>query len=311
MCPLNQGAKLYDRPSNEPALTTATSAWMRLIAALALSAATIAPAVADDAPNGLIARAASPAANRAAGKIVVIAHRGAHREAPENTLASLEQAIEIGCDFVEIDVRRTKDGALVIMHDASINRMTNGKGKIEDLTLAEIRKFDVKSRHGAQWSGLKVPTFDEILDRAKGHMKIYVDHKQAPPAEVLAAINRHGMLHDVVVYGGVATLREYKRLAPDVWIMPGHPQSIAAIEALAHDLKPETLDGSILEWTQPQIEAAHRSGAQVWVDNRSNFDNEAGIKHAVELGVDAIQTDDPATVLRILKAMGLRGNRPR
>ncbi|HUE15645.1 MAG TPA: hypothetical protein VMR25_15870, partial [Planctomycetaceae bacterium] len=153
--------------------------------------------------------------------------------------------------------------------------------------------------------------FDEILDRAKGHMKIYVDHKQAPPAEVLAAINRHGMLHDVVVYGGVATLREYKRLAPDVWIMPGHPQSIAAIEALAHDLKPETLDGSILEWTQPQIEAAHRSGAQVWVDNRSNFDNEAGIKHAVELGVDAIQTDDPATVLRILKAMGLRGNRPR
>ncbi len=248
------------------------------------------------------------AAQHVAKKIVVIAHRGAHREAPENTLASLEKAIEIGCDYVELDVRRTKDGALVIMHDASINRMTNGKGKIEDLTLAEIRKFDVKSRHGAQWAGLKVPTFDEILDRAKGHMKIYVDHKQAPPAEVLAAINRHGMLHDVVVYGGVATLREYKRLAPDVWIMPGHPQSIAAIEALAHDLKPETLDGSILEWTQPQVEAAHRSGAQVWVDNRSNLDNEAGIKHAVELGVDAIQSDDPANVLRILKAMGLRGN---
>src|SRR5580704_18140510 len=97
-------------------------------------------------------------------KIVVIAHRGAHREAPENTLASLEKAIEIGCDYVELDVRRTKDGALVIMHDAGVNRMTNGKGKIEDLTLAEIRKLEIKSRHGKQWAGLKLPTFDEMLE---------------------------------------------------------------------------------------------------------------------------------------------------
>lgn len=270
------------------------------VAALAAAIAAIPQAVAGDSPRTV---------NRVAKKIVVIAHRGAHREAPENTLASLEQAIEIGCDFVELDVRRTKDGALVIMHDSSVNRMTNGKGRIADLTLAEIRKFEVKSRHGAKWAGLKVPTFDEMLERAKGHMKIYVDHKQAPPAEVLAAINRHGMRHDVVVYNGdVKTLREYKRLAPDVWIMPGHPKSIAAIEALAHDLKPETLDGSIDEWTQPQVEAAHRNGVQVWVDNRSQLDNEPGIKQAVELGVDAIQTDDPATVLRALKAMGLRGD---
>jgi glycerophosphoryl diester phosphodiesterase len=269
------------------------------VAALAAAIAAIPQAIAGDSPR---------TANRVAKKIVVIAHRGAHREAPENTLASLEQAIAIGCDYVELDVRRAKDGALVIMHDSSVNRMTNGKGKIADLTLTEIRNFEVKSRHGAKWAGLRVPTFDEMLERAKGHMKIYVDHKQAPPAEVLAAINRHGMLHDVVVYGGVETLREYKRLAPDVWIMPGHPKSIAAIEALAHDLKPETLDGSIVEWTQPQVEAAHRNGAQVWVDNRSQLDNEPGIKQAVELGVDAIQTDDPATVLRLLKAMGLHGD---
>jgi glycerophosphoryl diester phosphodiesterase len=247
------------------------------------------------------------AADRDTKKIVVIAHRGAHREAPENTLASLEKAIEIGCDYVELDVRRTKDGALVIMHDASVNRMTNGQGKIEDLTLAEIRRFEVKSRHGSRWAGLKVPTFDEMLEHAKGRMKIYVDHKNAPPAEVLAAIKKHDMLHDVVVYGRVATLREYKHLAADVWIMPDHPRSVAAIESLAHDLKPETLDGSIAVWTREQVEAAHRSGSQVWVDNRSDLDNEVGIKQAVALGVDAIQTDDPATVLRILKGMRLRG----
>jgi glycerophosphoryl diester phosphodiesterase len=272
-----------------------TKSWVVTLAAIAFAAIGFAPL------------ALAQAGQRAAKKIVVIAHRGAHREAPENTLASLEKAIEIGCDYVELDVRRTKDGALVIMHDASVNRMTNGKGKIEDLTLAEIRKLEIKGRHGKQWAGLKLPTFDEMLEHAKGRMKIYVDHKKAPPAEVLAAINKHGMLHEVVVYGSVGTLREYKRLAPDVWIMPGHPDSIEGIESLCRDLKPETLDGSIVEWTKSQVEAAHRNGAQVWVDNRSNLDNERGIKQAVELGVDAIQTDDPATVLRILKSMGLRG----
>ena len=106
--------------------------------------------------------------------------RGAPRT-PENTLASLEQAIEIGCDYVELDVRRTKDGVLVIMHDTSVNRMTNGKGKVARLTLAEIRQLEVKSRHGAKWAGWKMPTFDEMLERAKGHMKSMWTTKRPPP----------------------------------------------------------------------------------------------------------------------------------
>jgi glycerophosphoryl diester phosphodiesterase len=244
-----------------------------------------------------------------ARKIIVIAHRGAHLEAPENTLASLQKAIEIGCDYVEIDVRRTKDGALVIMHDAQVNRMTNGRGRIDQLTLAEIRKLDVKTRKGGRPSGQKVPTLDEILEHAKGRMRIYVDHKNAPPAQVLAAIEKYGMLHDVVVYGSVNTLREYKRLAPTVRIMPGHPDTIPEIEALAKDLKPETLDGNVSEWNREQVEAAHRAGVQVWVDSISDRYNEEAIKRAVEMGVDAIQTNQPAEVLRFLTTMGLRGER--
>jgi glycerophosphoryl diester phosphodiesterase len=241
----------------------------------------------------------------------VIAHRGAHRDAPENTLASLEQAIELGCDYVEIDVRRTKDGALVIMHDANVRRMTDGTGNIEELTLDQIRRLKVRSKRGSTVPVQQVPTLDEILSHAKGRMKIYVDHKKAPPAEVLAAIEKHGMLGDVVVYGSARTLREYKRLAPSVWIMPDHPGSVAGIEALVAGLKPETLDGSIVEWTREQVEAAHRAGAQVWVDNRSDLDNAAGIQRAVELGVDAIQTDNPAVVLQELTKLGLRGRVPK
>jgi len=236
--------------------------------------------------------------------IVVVAHRGAHKTVPENTLASLEKAIELGVDYVELDVRRTKDGVLVLLHDASVNRMTNGKGKIEDLTYDEIHKLNIRARTAT--AGQKIPTFDEFLEHAKGRMKLYVDHKKAPPSEVLALIEKHGMLKDVVVYGSIATLREYKRLAPTVWIMPGHPRSIEAMEALARDLKPETLDGAIKEWTAAEIEAAHRAGCQVWVDNMA-VDNPAGIKQTVEMGVDAIQTDDPELVLKLLREMGLHG----
>jgi glycerophosphoryl diester phosphodiesterase len=237
--------------------------------------------------------------------IVVIAHRGAHKSVPENTLASLEKAIELGCDYVELDVRRTKDGALVILHDATVNRMTNGKGKIEDLTLGQIQKLDILRGRPRIVSGHKIPTFDQMLEGAKGRIKLYVDHKKAPPGEVLALIEKHGMLNDVVVYGSVATLKEYKKLAPKIWIMPGHPRSIEAIETLAKDLKPETLDGSIKEWTAAEVVAAHRAGCQVWVDNQSGRDNAAGIKQAVEMGVDAIQTDDPDLVLNVLREMGL------
>jgi glycerophosphoryl diester phosphodiesterase len=236
--------------------------------------------------------------------ILVAAHRGAHKTAPENTLASLEKAIELGVDYVELDVRRTKDGVLVLMHDASVNRMTNGKGKIEDLTSAEISKLTVRARTATTPDGQRIPTFDEFLERAKGRMKLYVDHKKAPPSEVLALIEKHGMLKEVVVYGSAATLREYKKLAPKVWIMPGHPRSIEALEALARDLRPETLDGAIKDWTAAEVEAAHRAGCQVWVDNMA-VDNPAGIKQTVDMGVDAIQTDDPELVLRLLREMGL------
>ncbi len=239
--------------------------------------------------------------------IVVVAHRGAHKTVPENTLASLEKAIELGVDYVELDVRRTKDGVLVLMHDASVNRMTNGKGKIEDLTFDEIHSLNIRARTPTTPDGQKIPRFDEFLERAKGRMKLYVDHKKAPPAEVLALIEKHGMLKDVVVYGSVATLREYKRLAPTVWIMPGHPRSAEAIETLAKDLKPETLDGAIKDWTAADVKAAHRAGCQVWVDNNTALDNPAGIKQAVEMGVDAIQTDNPEIVLNVLREMGLHG----
>jgi glycerophosphoryl diester phosphodiesterase len=242
------------------------------------------------------------AADQAARRVIVIAHRGAHAQAPENSVAAIRKAAELGCDYVETDVRTTRDRQLVLMHDGAVDRTTTGKGRIEDMTLAEIRELRFKTAEPNE----KVPTFDEALAACKGRIKVYIDHKNAAVADVLAAVERHKMLADVVVYGSVETLREYKRLNPKVWIMPPHPGNAEDIKKLVADLKPETLDGNILEWKLEHVKAAHEAGAQVWVDNPDDRDTESGVRAAVELGVDALQTDHPERLIELLRSHKLR-----
>src|SRR5262245_36258077 len=104
--------------------------------------------------------------------IVVIAHRGAHEEFPENTLESFKRAIELGVDYVEVDVRLTKDGKLVLMHDSSVDRMTDGHGKVDQMTFDAIRKLHVKANKKEDKAEYKVPTFDEALETCRGKMKV-------------------------------------------------------------------------------------------------------------------------------------------
>lgn len=241
-------------------------------------------------------------AEQASKRVIVIAHRGAHHEAPENSLAAIRKAAELGCDYVELDVRTTRDNQLVLMHDGTVDRTTNGEGRVADKTLAEIRELSF----GTDWPSERVPTFDEALEACQGKLKVYIDHKDASPADVLVAVEKHKMLKEVVVYGSVEELREYKSLNPAVWIMPPHPGSAEEIDKLVTDLKPETLDGNILEWTVEQTKAAHEAGAQVWVDNPVIFDTEAGVLRAIELEVDAIQTDNPARLIELLRSHKLR-----
>lgn len=232
-------------------------------------------------------------------KIIVIAHRGVHDSSPENTLSAIQKAIDLGCDYVEVDVRRTRGGALVLMHDKKVDRTTDGKGEVKKLTLAEIRKFTVGKKD-------KVPTFEETLKFCRGKIKVYIDNKAAPPAEVIAAVERHQMIADVIVYGSVEELREFKKLNRKIWIMPSHPGSAEKIAQLCGDLKPETLDGHVRDWTAEQARAAHAAGAQIWVDNLGINDNETGFQKSINLGVDAIQTDHPAKLLKFLKREGYR-----
>ncbi len=114
------------------------------------------------------------------------------------------------------------------------------------------------------------------------------------------------MLDDVIVYSSLENLRAFKKLRPAIPIMPDHPSSVEKIEALARDLKPETLDGHFLKWNREQVAAAHRAGIEVWVDIMGPVDNDRGYAQALEMDVDALQTDEPERLISFLKKAGRR-----
>src|ERR1044071_6548268 len=100
--------------------------------------------------------------------VAVISHRGEHLQHPENTMPAYRAAVEADADFIETDVRTTSDGKLVIMHDASVDRCTNGQGEVAAMTFDEIRKLDAGAKVGGAFRGTMVPTFDEVLEFAHG-----------------------------------------------------------------------------------------------------------------------------------------------
>jgi len=136
-------------------------------------------------------------------QVVAISHRGEHLRNPENTIPAFEEAIRDGADFIEVDVRTTSDGKLVLSHDGKVDRRTNGRGEVSKMTFAEIRALDAGIKSGPQFAGTKVPTFDEALDLARGKIGIYVDVKQASAKDLVEHIGRHDMNEHVVIYAGL------------------------------------------------------------------------------------------------------------
>ncbi|MEA9795876.1 glycerophosphodiester phosphodiesterase family protein [Xanthomonas campestris pv. raphani] len=153
------------------------------------------------------------------GGIVVVAHRGCHAAAPdhgfndtapENSLAALQRCIAIGADVMETDVRRAADGTLVMLHDATVDRTTDGTGKLSELTLADLQKLRLRTDEGGAQAPLtdqRVVTLEQMLAAAKGHILLNLDVKDAIYVQVVDAVTRAGMQHQVIVKAeaGIAT----------------------------------------------------------------------------------------------------------
>jgi glycerophosphoryl diester phosphodiesterase len=105
---------------------------------------------------------------------ICIAHRGGRSLAPENTLAAIRAGLQSQTDFIEIDVHQTLDSVVVLSHDETLDRCTDGHGRIDKTSFAEIKKLDAGSWFGAQYAGEKVPTLEEALDLIHGHCRLWI-----------------------------------------------------------------------------------------------------------------------------------------
>jgi glycerophosphoryl diester phosphodiesterase len=237
-------------------------------------------------------------------RVAVIAHRGAAGLAPENTLAAYRQAIALGVDYIEIDVRMTRDRQFVALHDATVDRTTNGTGAIADLRLAEARRLDAGAKFGPRYRGERIPTLEEVLELCQGRVGIYLDHKAGPVWRLARTLRQHDMYRQVLVYAGLDQLRKWKRAAPVIPVMPSPGESCRTPDALHQFLlgfPAEVLDGGVEQWSADLVRAAHAGGAAVYVDCLGIADTEAGRRAALAMGVDGIQTDHPDQLLAELK----------
>lgn len=223
--------------------------------------------------------------------IAVIAHRGAHTAHPENTPAAYRAAIEMRADFVEVDVRVTRDGKLVIMHDSTVDRTTRGHGAVARMTWPELR-------------ALGVPTFDEVLRLARGRIGVYVDAKQCPAGDTAGAIDRRGMADHVVVIGDLPFLKEVAARNPRIKVMP-EAVSTANLGTVLRELHPRVIAFVVRDFRDDILAVAVRAKTDIFVTLLGSADKPATWQNAIDRGATGIETDRPAELLEYLRAKGL------
>jgi glycerophosphoryl diester phosphodiesterase len=238
-------------------------------------------------------------------QVVVISHRGEHLHHPENTLLAYQAAIDAGADYFEVDVRTTSDGKLVLSHDGSVARRTNGQGDIGKMTFDEVRALDAGIKSGPEFAGTKIPTFDEALDLARGKIGIYVDVKSASAKDLVTHIEEHGMSDHVVIYTGLSEGKEIQKLNPKLKIMP-EAGTVANAKHLVERLHPRVIAFDADDFTPDIIRVVKEANARIYVDRMGKTDAPAGWQSAIDAGADGIQTDRPAELVKYLREKGYK-----
>ncbi len=240
-------------------------------------------------------------------KMVVIAHRGDHTKVPENTLPAITNAIKSGADYVEIDLRTSKDGELVIHHDATVDRMTNGNGKLKDLTFAELRTLKVFDKSKGGKKTYTIPSFEEALAICRNKINIYLDFKDADVSATYKAIKEAGMEKQVAVYiNTIPQYREWRKQAPAMPLITSAIDEIKNKDQLAFFLSQATIEVLDNVFEKDMIATANENDVAVWLDVQSNGENEDNWRKMMELGIQGIQTDNPKALVQFLKKNKLR-----
>lgn len=243
------------------------------------------------------------------GKLLVCAHRANHLEAPENSLKSVADAIEQGIDMIEIDIRQTKDGVLVLMHDETVNRTTNGKGKVSDFLLKDILKLNLYKANGTL-TDQTIPTFKDVLQLARGNVYIDLDiDSKAPFDKVYPVVNQYGMLKQVLFYSSeTKVIKEMFNLQnADVLPLPiirnqGDYDELSSlnINVIQFNVDDDPLKQKLKDKGWYLFRNAYLNST-----NTPAKDNYTELNKAVSMGVSIVQTDEPVLLKAKLKSQNL------
>lgn len=252
--------------------------------------------------------APAPARAETAPRPGVIAHRGVALEAPENTLPAIAKAVDLGCAMAEIDLRYTADGEVVLMHDATVDRTTDGTGRVAEKTLSELRGLDAGGASGAAFRGTRVPTLREAVELARGRIELYLDLKEQDPGPVVRQIEQLGA-RSLVVYRPYTyrALRQILSQTPPARVLIDLGDWVQAprlIGTLRRELPTGALSSDWGNWTASGVADARRHRMATFVNVLGPNDTPENLGRAVTLGFDYIQTDHPRQLLEILRERG-------
>jgi glycerophosphoryl diester phosphodiesterase len=237
----------------------------------------------------------------------ISAHRGSSSISPENTIPALQSALELGAHVAEVDIRMTRDGKLVLMHDRTLDRTTDGTGLVSNATLAEIRQLDAGRWFDRRFAGTKVPTLDEALAWSGGRLGLLLELKNFPERDrrfvpaLIHTIRRNNADEFVVIAGfDHGTLKELHALEPSWHLeiithcrMADWVHEARAAGAVLVSMEPEFV-------VQSDIEEMHASGLSVLTTLLS-------IEHGRELhalGIDFFESDDVRLARDAIRRLG-------
>lgn len=237
---------------------------------------------------------------------VIFAHRGASAHAPENTLAAFELAVEQGADAVELDVKLSADGHVIVIHDATVDRTTGARGRVKDMPLAQLRELEAGGFFAEKFRGEKIPTLEEVFETVgkKTFINVELTNYNTPRDHLVESVcilvKKFGLQNRVLfssfLPGNLAAARRYLPEAPTGLLALSGVLGLWARSFGFAFGKYDALHPNRKNATPQQVYFAHRLGKRihVWTVNE-----EADLRRLFKWGVDGVFTDDPQLAVKI------------
>lgn len=227
----------------------------------------------------------------------IATHRAANEFAPENTISAMQIALNLKVDYIEIDVRQTKDGRSVILHDGNLNRTTNGKGPLKEINFDEVRKLSAGMWFNSFFSDEKIPTLEESCQLLAAHNEksvhktyFYVDCKDINVRVLIDTLSKYQLMDGSVFYVSEQQIDQIRALAPKAKMLPGL-QSSKDLDRFIDTWHPYALDAEWKDLSKELIEKAHAKGVKIFSDGFGEAETADHYFRAIQAGIDVISTN--------------------